>query len=171
MVEFKRWDRLLRIGQDLKRRDLRFVIEIAGDGPLREDLKVLAARLGVADRTRFLGYRRDLPDLIARARLVVHTSDAEGTPNAVMEAMACGRPVVATDVGDVARIVEDGVSGFVVPPGAFEKLVGRVVEVMTDDALAGRLGLAAREYAAREFGLHRLVAETFDVYRQAGWKG
>src|SRR5690606_37838342 len=131
---------------------------------LAGDLEDLAARLGVRDIVRLLGRRLDVPDLIARSRLVVLTSDGEGTPNVIMEAMASGRPVVATDVGDVARIVQHGETGFVVPPEDAGALVERVCEIIADDALAARLGAAARKRAELDFGLGRLVAETLDAY-------
>jgi glycosyltransferase involved in cell wall biosynthesis len=170
LVSFKRWDRLLRIAQELKRRGLPCIVQIAGDGPLRAELQTLAADLQVADITRFLGYRHDIPDLVARARVVVHTSDGEGTPNAVMEGLASGRPVIATDAGDVRRLIQDGVTGFVVPRDDSDALLARVIDVVTDDSLAVRLGRAGRDYAEREFSLSRLVERTFDVYRTAGWR-
>jgi glycosyltransferase involved in cell wall biosynthesis len=170
LVSFKRWDRLLRVGQELKRRGISCVVQIAGDGPLRAELEAMAVSLDVADVTQFLGHRDDISDLVARARLVVHTSDGEGTPNAVMEGMASGRPVVATDAGDTDRLIEDGVTGFVVRRDDPDALLARIIEVIADDRLAVGLGHAAREFAKREFGLLSLVERTFDVYRAAGWK-
>jgi glycosyltransferase involved in cell wall biosynthesis len=170
LVSFKRWDRLVRVGQELKGRGVCCVIQIAGDGPMRGELEALAYNLGVADMVRFLGQRSDIADLIARARVIVHTSDSEGTPNAVMEAMASGRPVVATDAGDVDRLIQDRVTGFVIRRDDQEGLLARVIEIVADDSLAVQLGRAARDYAQKEFGLSRLVERTFDVYRAAGWK-
>ncbi len=170
LIPFKRWDRLLKIAQQLKRRDLPVQINIAGDGPLRGQLEAMASDLGVADMTRFLGYRSDIPDLIARARLVVHTSDAEGTPNVVMEALAAGRAVVATDAGDVRKLIENGKTGFVIARDDTETLAARIVEIVTDDELAAGMGKAASEYARREFSMSRPLKEVFDVYRSAGWR-
>jgi glycosyltransferase involved in cell wall biosynthesis len=136
---------------------------------MRQELEALARNLGVDDVVHFLGHRNDIADLITRARVVVHTSDSEGTPNAVMEAMASGRPVVATDAGDVERLIQDRVSGFVVRRDDSDRLLACIVEILTDDELANRLGRAARNYAIKEFGLSRLVERTFDVYRAAGW--
>lgn len=170
LIPLKRWDRLLQIGRELRQRNLPCVVEIAGDGPLRRELESQATRMGIADMVHLLGYRRDIPDLIVRARAVIHTADNEGSPNAVMEAMASGRPVIATDVGDVSRLIENGKTGFVVPREDTELLIKRVVEVVTDDALAARLAAAARNYAQREFQLPRLAERTIEAYRSTGWK-
>jgi glycosyltransferase involved in cell wall biosynthesis len=170
LIAGKRWDRLLKVAQELKRRGLPCRLQIAGDGPLRHPLQELAAQLGVADTTLFPGYQTDVPGLIGRARLLVHTSDAEGTPNAVMEAMASGRPVVATAAGDTARLIENGKTGFIVGRDDADGLLQRVIEVITDDALATRLGQAARAHARRAFDLSRLLRETLTAYEAAGWR-
>jgi glycosyltransferase involved in cell wall biosynthesis len=99
----------------------------------------------------------------------VHTSDSEGCPNVVMEAMACGRAVVATDAGDVPTLVEDGKTGFVVPRGDEATLLARLVTLMTDHDLCRRMGEAGRAKAEQQFGLDRLVSETLAAYRAMGW--
>ena len=170
LVQAKRWDRLLRLALDLKRSGVDCRIQIAGDGPLRSKLEALAVELGVADRTQFLGHRSDVAGLLGGARLLVHPSDGEGTPNVIMEAMAAGRPVVATDVGDVSRIVQDTRTGFVVPRDDPSALLDRVRQILTNDALALRMGQSAQAFAQREFSLSRLVTDTFEAYRSAGWK-
>jgi len=169
LVSCKRWDRVLKVAAELKRRDIPCVVQIAGDGPLREELEALRSAMGVTERVQFLGYRKDIPDLIASAGCIVHTSDSEGLPNALMEAMASGRAVVATDVGDVSRLIENGKTGFVVPANDSEALLSRIIEMIADVNIAERLGLAARDYARRNFALSRLVEETFDAYCSAGW--
>jgi glycosyltransferase involved in cell wall biosynthesis len=87
-----------------------------------------------------------------------------------MEAMACGRAVVATDAGDVPLLVEDGKTGFVVRRGEDAALVDRMIRLITDRELCRRMGEAGRAKAEQEFGLDRLVAETLAGYRNAGWK-
>ena len=89
---------------------------IAGAGPQRTDLEMLATRLGVRSNVRFLGLRDDIPELMAAADALVLSSAWEGSPNVVLEAMAAALPVVATDVGGVRELVETGRTGFVVPP-------------------------------------------------------
>jgi glycosyltransferase involved in cell wall biosynthesis len=87
-----------------------------------------------------------------------------------MEAMACGRAVVATDAGDVPCLIEDGKTGFVVPRGDEAALLARIITLMTDHDLCRRMGEAGRVKAERQFGLDRLVSETLAAYRAMGWK-
>jgi glycosyltransferase involved in cell wall biosynthesis len=166
----KRWDRLLVAASALKQSSFAFRIRIVGDGPIRASLQQQAQDLGVDDRVEFIGRSDDIPGLLGDATFLVHTSDSEGCPNVVMEAMACGRAVVATDVGDVPYLVEDGKTGFVVPRGDDTMLVSRLAALITDSDLCRRMGEAGRAKAEREFGVERLVAETLAAYRAAGWK-
>lgn len=170
LLPAKRWDRLLVATLELKRRGFNCPIQIAGDGPLLGALEQQAHNLGVADRVTFLGHVDDIPRLVAHATFLVHTADNEGCPNAVMEAMACGRAVAATDAGDIPSLIEDGTTGFVVPRGDTAMLVERMATLMTDRGLCQRMGEAGRVKAEREFGLDRLVEETLAAYRASGWK-
>jgi glycosyltransferase involved in cell wall biosynthesis len=88
-----------------------------------------------------------------------------------MEAMACGRPVVAMEAGDIPLLVEDGKTGFVIDPGDEEAFVQRVMQLLSNEQLCWQMGLAAREKAEREFGLGHLVTETLSAYKAAGWRG
>jgi len=166
----KRWDRLLECVALVAAKELDFSVYLAGDGPLRAELESQARRLGVYGLVQFLGLRRDIPDLLKSSTFLVHTADGEGCPNVVMEAMACGRAVVATDAGDVPLLVEDGKTGFVVRRGEDAALVNRMIRLLTDRELCRRMGEAGRAKAEQEFGLDRLVAETLAGYRNAGWK-
>ncbi len=170
LLPVKRWEWLLAAVQELRKKNFNCLVEIAGDGPLRSALERRAEELGVTDRVQFLGHVDDVPSLLARASFIVHTADIEGCPNAVMEAMACGRAVVATDAGDIPSLVEDGRTGFVVRRGDKRTLVDCMVKLITDRALCRRMGAAGRAKADREFGLDRLVQETLAAYRAAGWK-
>jgi glycosyltransferase involved in cell wall biosynthesis len=169
LISVKRWDRILSVAAELRRRKLDFVVEVVGDGPLRTSLEQEARELDICDRVSFKGHSNDIPALLSHATFLVHTSDAEGSPNAVMEAMACGRAVVATNVGDVASMVEDGITGFVVNPGEDAMLVERMATLIVDRNLCRRMGEAARAKAEREFGLDHLMSRTLAAYRAAGW--
>jgi glycosyltransferase involved in cell wall biosynthesis len=166
----KRWDRLIRIISFLSTRGIRFQVRHAGDGPLRRELDKLARQLGVGGLIRFLGPRNDIPELLADSRFLVHTAEDEGCPNVVMEAMACGRAVVAMDAGEIPFLVEDGKTGFVVRRGDETNFADRVLKLVSDDDLCFHMGLASREKAEREFGLGRLVSETLQAYKAAGWR-
>jgi glycosyltransferase involved in cell wall biosynthesis len=167
----KRWDRLLRVIQKLRTvgmRNVKFLI--AGDGPLRLTLERMAQDLGLSSNVEFIGECHDIPTFLSHARLLAHTSEIEGCPNVVMEAMACGLPVVAMKAGDIPCIVEDGKTGFVVGQGDEVALTQRITQLLDDDSLCNLMGKAARSKAEGEFGLQRLVTETLEAYRAAGWK-
>ena len=167
----KRWDRLLAIVSLASARGMDFSLRIAGDGPLRSDLELQAKKLDLNGRVEFLGRRQDIPRLLQESSFLVHTADAEGCPNVVLEAMAAGRAVVATDAGDVAHLVEDGRTGFVVRRGDDLGLVNCITMLLNDSELSSRMGQAGRKKAEREFGLDRLVANTLAAYRASGWHG
>jgi glycosyltransferase involved in cell wall biosynthesis len=131
--------------------------------PSGASLKQQAQTVGVGDRLEFIGHVEDVPRLIGEATFLVHASDKEGCPNAVMEAMACGRAVVATNAGD-------GKTGFVVRRGDDEALIDRIATPMMGRNLCRRMGEAGQAKAEREFGLSRLVDGTLAAYRAAGWK-
>ncbi|MEK6802002.1 MAG: glycosyltransferase family 4 protein [Nitrospirota bacterium] len=170
LYQRKRWDRLIMSLSLLSTRGIRFHVRHVGEGPLRGELEDLAKRVGVAGLIQFLGARNDIPELLADSAFLVHTAEDEGCPNVVMEAMACGRAVVAMDAGDIPFLVEDGKTGFVVSRGDVTRFAERVFQLLTDNDLRNRMSLAAREKAERELGLDRLISETLAVYKSAGWK-
>jgi glycosyltransferase involved in cell wall biosynthesis len=132
-------------------------------------LRQLADHSGLAGEVELLGYVPDVSSLLSETALLAHTSDTEGCPNSVMEAMACGRAVVATAVGDIPRIVEDGVTGFVVGAGDSGALVNSLERLIRNPGECRRMGELGRAKAEQEFGLLRLASETLAAYHQAGW--
>ncbi len=165
----KRWDRLLRTIAMVLDKGLKFELLHAGDGPLRRDLELQAKQLGLTDTIQFLGVRRDISSLLEQSSFLVHTADDEGCPNVVMEAMASGRAVVATDAGDIPYLVEDGKTGFVVPRGSESTLVDSISKLIGRNDLSLSMGEAARLKAENELGLDRLLFETLAAYHSAGW--
>jgi glycosyltransferase involved in cell wall biosynthesis len=140
-------------------------LALVGDGGRRPALERLARDLGVAARCRFLGARRDVPALLARATVAVSASHAEGISNAVLEAMAARLPLVATAAGGTPEVVKDGTTGLLVPPGAPAHLAARIVTLLRDRDLARRMGAAGRDAVAREFGVE-LMRQSYDaLYR------
>jgi glycosyltransferase involved in cell wall biosynthesis len=170
LFSVKRWDRLISAALALRQRGFDFSIKVVGDGPLHGALTQQAQALGVAEFIDFVGYADDVPELLADAAFLVHPSDNEGCPNVVMEAMACGRAVVATDVGDATHLIDEGRTGFTVRRGDNAMLVERMATLLMDVDLCSRMGAAGRIKAEREFGLDRLVSDTLAVYQAAGWK-
>jgi glycosyltransferase involved in cell wall biosynthesis len=170
MFAKKRWDRLIRAVAHLSAKGLEFQVLHAGSGPLREELEAMAKELRVEHVLRFLGNRHDIPSLFAGAAFLVLTSDVEGLPNVVLEAMACGRAVVGTDVGDVPYLIDDGKTGFVVPKEDEAILADRMATLLKERELCRRMGEAGRIKVEREFSLERLTQDTFAVYRAEGWE-
>jgi glycosyltransferase involved in cell wall biosynthesis len=121
---------------------------IAGDGPDRAALEARAATLGIGDRVRFLGHRRDVPALLASADLFVLPSLYEGLPLAVLEAMTAGVPVVATAIGGTDEVVRDGETGTLVPPADPAALAAAINRTLADRDRAARLAAAARSTVA-----------------------
>jgi glycosyltransferase involved in cell wall biosynthesis len=153
----------LRLGVRLRQRFPEVALALCGDGDLRADLEAYAAQLGLAPHCHFLGLQKDVPGVLASADLFVQTSDWEGLPNAVIEAMAAGLPVVATDAGGTRELIDDGVHGFLVPVGDEDALLARVSQVLADPDLARRLGQAAHERVATQFSAQTLARTYCDL--------
>jgi glycosyltransferase involved in cell wall biosynthesis len=139
----------------------------AGDGPSRASLQDQAVRLGVADRVRFLGYRDDVQDLLATCDLVVLPSLCEGFSLAIVEAMAAGKPIIATNSGGTPEIVRHGDNGLLVPAGEPSNLAAAIRALLADPARARELAEAARVQARREFSAGRMVERVEAVYTDA----
>lgn len=131
---------------------------IVGDGPAALDLKSAVARLGIAESVHFTGTRPDVPRLLRAVDVFVLSSVSECLPVAVLEAMACGRPVVCTDVGGVHEMVEHGVTGYLTAPRDPADLAARVVELLREPELARAMGAAGRRRVESDFTLEGSVA-------------
>jgi glycosyltransferase involved in cell wall biosynthesis len=139
-------------------------VEVAGGGACRADLDRLAAELGVADRVAFLGEVRDVAAVLRRASLFVLPSRSEGIPLTVLEAMARGLPVVATRVGGLPEVIEDGRTGLLVPPADPAALARAIVEVLDDPRRGDDMGHAGRRRVERCFDVRRMVEQYEDTY-------
>jgi glycosyltransferase involved in cell wall biosynthesis len=130
---------------------------IAGDGELREDLAAQIEQRGLTERVRLLGVRRDVPALLSAADAFVMSSDWEGNPLVVMEAMSAGRAVVATSVGCVPALVSPG-SGLLIPPGEVTPLAEALVTLASDRRACQQLGMAASAEATTRFDVSAMAA-------------
>jgi glycosyltransferase involved in cell wall biosynthesis len=139
---------------------------IAGEGPLKDELGALVRSLGVGERVRLLGYRSDVPDVLGALDIAVSSSLFEGSPLAVMEYMESARPIVATTVGGVPDLIDDGVHGLLVPPGDPDAL-GAAVRRMLDDRDAARaMGERARDRRRRDFDVELMVRRFQALYER-----
>lgn len=132
---------------------------VIGDGSLRAELEALSSVLGVADNVHFTGNRGDIVRLLPALDIVALCSLTECFPFALLEAMACARPVVCTDVGGVGEIVEDGVTGCLVPPRDPEQLAARLTQLMGNPDAARGMGRLGRLRVESKFSLERSVKE------------
>jgi glycosyltransferase involved in cell wall biosynthesis len=144
---------------------------IAGDGPERAALEEQAARLGLGDRVRFLGTRTDVAELLRMSSIFVLPSLAEGLPVSVIEAMAAGRAVVATDIPGTNEIVVDGETGLLVPPGDPHALTGALGRLLDDAALRREMGSAGRERVERDFSAAAMVRRIEALYDEVLHRG
>lgn len=146
---------------------------IVGEGQLRLQLESLVAKLGVGTQVQLLGWRShdEVVTLLERAHVLVAPSvsaadgDEEGIPNAVKEAMAMGMPAVSTRHGGIPELIEDGVSGFLVPERDAETLAQRLLYLADHPEQWGPLGRAAREHIKSQFDIHRLNDELAHLYQ------
>jgi glycosyltransferase involved in cell wall biosynthesis len=137
---------------------------IAGSGPMAADLAARAANKGVADRFWFLGHCDNVPGLLAESDLFVLPSRSEALPNALIEAMAAGLPVVATSVGGIPDLIASGVTGLIVPPNDPVALARAIVHLLNQADHAAVLGQAARARVQRDYAFSRMVASVEQLY-------
>jgi glycosyltransferase involved in cell wall biosynthesis len=137
-----------------------------GEGPLLPEITHELDRRGLGERVELLGNRRDVPDLLARADIFVLSSRSEAFPVSVLEAMAAGLPVVATDVGGIAEAVAHGEAGLLIPPGNPNALAKALERLLHDSDERRRLGACGRERARRLFDVPRFRRTHIELYRR-----
>lgn len=143
-----------------------FVLALLGTGPQEEELRRAAAEHGIADRIRWLGFRPDVADYIAAGDVFCLSSVWEGVPLAAQEAILLGVPVVATAVGGMPELVEDAVTGRLVPPRDPAALAAALRQVLSNDALRTTFAEGARESLRRRFSTERMLARLAAEYRE-----
>lgn len=142
------------------------VLLIAGDGPLRQPIGRLAAELGISEKVRFLGIRKDIPKLMAAADAYVMSSAWEGLPMVLLEASASALPIVSTAVGGNSEIVHDGVNGFLVPANNSEALAEAMRRMENVPPESRRtMGAAGRDHVAKHYGLSAVVDQWEEIYQ------
>jgi glycosyltransferase involved in cell wall biosynthesis len=141
------------------------LVLVVGDGPERAAVEAQAARLGLGARARFLGWRPDVPLVLAAMDVFALPSENEGMGRALVEAMAAGLPAVASLIGGVPALVADGVTGLLVPPGDAGALARALERLLSDPPLRRRLGQAAREAVAGH-DARQMVEQIDALYRE-----
>lgn len=143
---------------------------IVGDGEYRQSLEELAQTMGLADRVRFLGYQENIPSLLSASDLFVFPTLNDALPTVLLEAMAAGLPVVATNVGGVPEIIVHEKNGLIMPPANISSLVHACDRLLSDRELANQMKEAGRETVTKRFNIHLQVANLRDLYFQLSYR-
>ena len=169
LVPAKRLDRFLRALARVQQLRVPLRGEIVGDGPERDRLERLASELGLTPAAiRFYGARDDVPRLLARAHMMVLTSQHEGFPNVLLEGMAARLPIVTTPAGDAGAIVKDGATGFVVPFDDDDRLAARLIELAESARARESFGAAGRRLVEEQYPAAGLAPRLLQIYQDAG---
>ncbi len=148
--------------------ECRFLVVGAGD--LLEPMKRLATEMGLDSKVSFTGERHDMDRVLSALDLLALSSDFEGLPNVVMEAMAAGRPVVATDLGGSRELIVDGVTGFLVPVGDPGALAEKMIQMLSLPDRGRSLGAAGSDRVSSEFSIAAMVRRCEELFLRVGRK-
>jgi glycosyltransferase involved in cell wall biosynthesis len=166
MTGVKRTDIVLRAFALLRSRGVPATLCMVGDGPDRRRIEELASELGIVRDCLFTGYQEDVGPFFAAFDVFVLPSANEGTPVTAIEALASGCPVVATRVGGVPDVVQDGEDGILIDPGSPEQLADALVRLAGDPELRARMGAAGRTRTLPRYAVSRLIGDVDALYRE-----
>jgi glycosyltransferase involved in cell wall biosynthesis len=137
---------------------------LIGDGPTRPEVDRLVRKFELNDRVKCPGFKRDVFQYLRCAHAFCLSSELEGAPLSLLEAMSCGLPVVTTAVGGIPEIIQDGENGLLVPFGDLDTLADKLYAVLTDSTLAGDLGLAARQTILEKHTADKVLPQYEAIY-------
>lgn len=166
LVPVKRIEAVIEAAAQLAAIGIEMQTEICGEGPSEPQLRDLVDRLGIVDRVRFLGWRTDTSALLAKWHLLVMPSMYEGFPIAALEAMAAGRAVVASRVGGIAELIDDGISGVLIPAGDTDALVVSIRNLALDRPRLLSIGREGWKRVKMHFSNDLMAHETFALYNR-----
>lgn len=147
-------------------KDLRWSLDFVGDGPLQSQMQDLSKTLGISDRVHFLGRRQDVPQVLEKADIFVLTTNWEGFPRSIIEAMRACLPVIATDVAGVPESVIHGKTGYLVPPQDIEACTKYLSALIESAGHRRELGTKGREYFEQHFTFDAMAASTLALYQK-----
>lgn len=139
---------------------------LVGDGAQKNLLEQQIEKKGIRESVTFLGWRSDIPEILANCDIFLLTSDSEGFPMVLVEAMASGKPIIATSVGGVPEIVEDGINGILVAPGDSRAFAEAILKLARDDKLREGMGKRGREKAEKEFNMRTVALKYERLYEK-----
>lgn len=140
---------------------------LAGDGPDRSALETQAQALGLKERVRFLGHREDIPELLSICDLFVLPSLFEGLPLSILEAMAAGKPVIASAIGGVSEVITDGKTGILAPSEDPYALAAAIYKILKDQTFAGKIAKAGQEHVSLYFSINHMVNGVLEIYGES----
>ena len=146
--------------------DRKLKVAIIGDGSLNEELKGIAERLNISESVEFLGVRKDISDLMRKSKIFVLPSRWEGLPMVILEAMALGMPVVATKVGGIPEVIEDGKDGILVEPENPERLANSIFRLLDDDGLRSLFSSNAYRKIKEEYSIEKYTKTLLGLYKE-----
>lgn len=153
---------LLKLNPDVR-------IVFVGDGPTRKSVEEVAAHLGVSDRVTFLGFRTDIPNILADVDIYsLPSTQGEMLPNSILEAMSMGKPWVGSDISGLSEMSADGKAGLMCEPSSVESLVSQLGKLVTDVDLRDRMGKAARAEIIAKFSVSKVVDTVVRAYQRTG---
>ncbi|MGB9802180.1 MAG: glycosyltransferase [Desulfofundulus sp.] len=140
---------------------------VVGDGPLRRVLEEESRALGLEGRLFFTGERRDIPQILSLMDVFVLPSTTEGLPLTILEAMAAGKPVIASRVGGLPEVVVDGETGFLVPPGDPQALARALAQLLVNRQKAEEMGQKGKQRVMQHFTVQTMVRKIEEEYKAA----
>jgi len=146
----------------MKRSDLKLLL--VGDGELRPDIKKIVKEKQLEQNIHFLGLRQDISELLSACDIFILSSDWEGVPMTILESMAAGKPVIATAVGGVPELVEDSITGLLVPPQDIQALSKAMVKLANDSSLREEMGKEGRKRALERFDINLIARQYEELY-------
>lgn len=162
----KRHDLAIKVSRSLHDNGISHKIIFAGDGPLKKNSERFARETLPEGSFEFLGAAKNMPEVYAKADILLITSSYEGIPVSMLEAMASGLPVVSTAVGGIPEVITNGVEGFLIPYGDTETLVDRACAIIRDQATRRVMGQNARSRVERDFSLDRMTNDYLKLFKE-----
>jgi len=160
----KNWELLIDICNDLLNSKKKFNIIIVGDGPTKSKLQSKIDNFDIGNYIQLVGKQDNVEKFIQEAHLLVHVSKYEGFPNVIMEAMVYGKPIIASDVGDISFMVKNGLNGYVIKELHSENFYKKILKIMNDKDLLMKMGKESRKVALKLFSMQQFVSKTIDYY-------
>lgn len=157
----------LTLFKALKRlKHLPILVDLIGDGPRQKEFEILAHKWEIGNKVNFLGSKDDVATFLNRSDIFILISNYEGLPLSICEAMSCALPIVASDVGGVNEMINDGVNGYLIPKGNDELLSDKLSYLISNPELVYRMGLESRKTFEEKFSIQKMVSATNKYYRK-----